>query len=155
MKLIRFLALLSLSLFSPLIYAGVAVGDPFPRLTLEDQFGNEHTVSVEDRLIIMAFDMDASDSLHDFLSQQEKDFLENNRTRYIADISGMPWLISKLFALPKMRDYNYAFMLNRDEDFKAEFESQEGRLTIYRLKQGVVESVELIDGSKPARLFDN
>ncbi|MCV6615346.1 MAG: hypothetical protein OIF35_10235, partial [Cellvibrionaceae bacterium] len=96
--LLHLLLLLTLSLFSAGLYAQPKPGDTFPALSLEDQFGTKHTVGPSDRLVIIAFDMDASEPFAEFLNQQGKTFLADNHSRYIADISGMPGLISKMFA---------------------------------------------------------
>ena len=153
MRVIRILLLGAFSLWAVSASAGLAVGHVFPELTLEDQHGNSHSVSNSDQLVILAFDMDTSEPFSDFLSQQAGSFLADHKARYIADISGMPGLIARLFALPAMRDYPYILMLNRDDDFGSRFDSQEGKLTVYRLKEGVVESIDFVDGPEASALF--
>ena len=79
--------------------------------------------------------------------------MEEHHAKYISDISGMPGIISRMFALPKMRDYNYVLMLNREDDFAEKFDQKEEKLTVYTLKEGVVKSVEFIDPTKVSDLF--
>ena len=43
-----------------------------------------------------------SDVLKEYLLSKEGDILSKNNAIYVADISGMPSLISKFSALPKM-----------------------------------------------------
>jgi len=135
------------------LFAGPSVGQPFPPTTLEDQFGKTHTVGAEG-LILISFERDVSDRVNAFLKQQPKSFLTDNGTVYIADISAMPTIIAKLFALPKMRDYPYAVLLNRDEDFEKGFDKREGKLTVYRLQGGNVIAVEFIDTDELGKLFE-
>ena len=147
MKTFFVLAALTASLF-----AGPAAGQPFPAFTLEDQFEKPHTVGGQ-QLVLISFEREVSEKVNAFLGAQSKGFLQTHDAVYIADISAMPSLISKLFALPKMRDYGYPVLLNRNEDFAEKFDHQEGKLTVYRLKEGKIVSVEFIDADKASALF--
>ena len=145
--------LLSTLLLSLSLYAGPTAGQPFPATTLEDQFEKQHTVSKTDTIVMVSFERDVSSVVNDFLNAQKKGFLADNNAKYISDISAMPKIITKMFALPKMRDYNYPLMLNYEDDFEKGFDKQEGKLTVYRLNAGVVEAVEFIDPAKVNELF--
>ena len=134
------------------LFAGVSVGQPFPPTTLEDQFGEPHTVGA-DRLVLISFERAVSDEANAFLKQQPKGFLTENGVVYIADISAMPAIISKLFALPKMRGYPYPILLNRDEEFEKGFDKKKEKLTVYRLQGGNVIAVDFIDADKLRELF--
>ncbi|MDX1296463.1 MAG: hypothetical protein R3302_09345 [Sulfurimonadaceae bacterium] len=134
-------------------HAGVTAGSNFPSLILEDQFEKKHKVTAEDTIVMMSFERDVSSAVNDFLNAQPKGFLAANNAKYVSDISAMPGIITKMFALPKMRDYNYALMLNYEDEFAAKFDKQEGKLTVYRLNAGVVEAVEFIDPAKVNELF--
>lgn len=70
-------------------------------------------------------------------------FLKNNKAVFIANISGMPSIITKLFALPKMRKYDHEILLIYDEDDKR-FISKEEKSTLYTLKDGVIKSIDFI-----------
>ena len=127
------------------LFAGLSVGQPFPKTPFQDQFEKRHTVPDEERIVIVSFEREVSDAVNAFLGKQPKDFLAKHRATYIADISAMPTIISTLFALPKMRDYRYPILLNRDEAFKKKYDNKEGKLTIYRLEDGKIVSVNFID----------
>jgi len=141
------------SLFSSTIHAEPKVGEPFPLMTLEDQFGIEQSINNTDRLLLMSFERDVSAAVHAFLEQQSDGFLVANNTKYISDISAMPGMITSLFALPKMRKYNYSLMLNRDKGFEEIYDVREGKLTVYHLNAGVIESIEFIDAASVSQLF--
>ena len=153
-RAIKQMCFLTLSLFSVSLYAELKTGQPFPEITLEDQFGDQHSISKTDKLVLMSFDREVSDAVHEFLNQQPKDFLRKNNTRYISDISAMPGIITRIFALPKMRDYNYSLMLNSEENFKERFNVQEEKLTVYKLNAGMIESIAFIDGNAVSHLFN-
>jgi len=133
------------------LFAAVPVGQPFPATTLADQFDKPHTVSAEDQIVLISFERGVSDKVNAFLGKQPEGFLSEHRAKYIADISAMPTIISTLFALPKMRDYHYPVMLNRDEGFEKRYDKKEGLLTVYRLEGGKAVSVDFIEtGALPA-----
>lgn len=48
------------------------------------------------------------------LKDQPKGYLEANKVAFLADISQMPKVISTLFAIPAMRDYNYRVLLDHE-----------------------------------------
>ena len=135
------------------LMAGVNAGDPFPALTLPDQFEKEQTVSTEDRMVLISFERSVSGAFNDFMAEQPEGLLAAHHARYVADISAMPSLITKLFALPKMKKYRFPIMLNRDEAFAERFDRAEGKLTLYRLNGGKVTSVEFIAPEALGTLF--
>jgi hypothetical protein len=52
----------------------------------------------------------------------------------------MPALISKLFAVPAMRDYSYRVLLDRDGRMASRYPGQEGQVQWLQLEQGVLVS---------------
>lgn len=93
--------------------------------------------------MIVSFEKDTSAGVNKFLSKKEKGFLENNNAVFIADVSGMPSLITSFFALPKMKKYNYNILLIYEEEEKR-FLKKEETLTVYKLENGVIKSVSFI-----------
>lgn len=153
MKASILLTFVSTLIFSVNTLAAPKVGERFPELTLEDQHGKTQSIDDSTKLVIMAFEMEASEPLGEFLQEQEANFLSEHKARYVADISGMPSLISKFFAIPKMQDYNYNLMLNREDNFAEQYQKQEGKLSVYTLNNGVVESIDFVDGAAAPNLF--
>jgi len=135
------------------LFAGLSVSQPFPSTTLEDQFEKRHTVNEKDKLVIVSYERDVSDAVNAYLKKQPKGFLADRNAKYIADISAMPTIISTLFALPKMRDYSYPIMLNYDGGFGKKFDKKEGKLTVYRLEDGKVVSIDFVDGKTVGTVF--
>lgn len=153
MKATILLTLVSALIFSLNALATPKVGERFPELTLEDQHGKTQSIDDTTKLVIMAFEMEASEPLGEFLQEQKEDFLSKHKARYVADISGMPSLISKFFAIPKMQDYNYSLMLNREDHFAEQYQKQEGKLSVYTLNNGVIKSIDFVDGAAAPSLF--
>lgn len=118
--------------------------DNIGSFTLQDQFDKKHTVDSSIKTMIISFEKATNADMNEFLSAKEEGFLAKNNTVFIADISGMPSLITTLFALPKMRDYKYPVLLIYDEDDN-KFSYQEDKFTLYKLQDGVITSVEYIE----------
>ncbi len=153
MKLIKTLVASLLCSLPLLVLAELKTGDRFPNIEFEDQFDNKEKIENSDTLVLMSFDKDVSEQVNKFLATQNNDFLESNNSRYIADISRMPGLITKMFALPKMRDYNYRLLLIKDEENTEHFAKAKGKLTIYKLQDGLIQSVDTINPAEVATLF--
>lgn len=63
----------------------------------------------------------------------------------MADISGMPGMIARLFALPKMRGYGYSLLIASDPDATAHIPRQPGKVTLIQLKDGRVTGISFTD----------
>ena len=128
-------------LFSILSFAEtLKVGDAFPSITLDDQFEKTHTVSLESKRVLVAYDKSMSTILKEFLLEKEDDFLTKNKTVYIGDISGMPSLISRFFAIPKMKKYPFSILFLDDKNRNA-FSKKEDFISVYTLENGKVKTL--------------
>ncbi len=136
----KHLLLISL-LLTGTLFADFKVGDKLPTITLMDQFDKEFTVEAKDTLLIMAFEKDISVVVNEYLKTQPASFLETHHAKYISDISTMPSIITSMFALPKMKKYPFSVMLIND-DFGNQFNRQEGKITIYTLKNHKIKSID-------------
>ena len=72
-----------------------------------------------------------------------RDILEKNSAVYVADISGMPSLISKFIALPKMKKYPFSVLL-LDDTNKDNFVKEDGKIIVYSLENGKVVKIDKI-----------
>lgn len=147
-KKVLFLALFATALFSNSFNVNSNIGS----FELADQFEKKHTVNADVKTMIVSFEKDTSAGINEFLSTKEKGFLENNNAVFIADISGMPSLITSFFALPKMKKYNYNILLIYDENEKR-FLKKEERLTVYKLENGVITSVQYVEKKDIPTIF--
>lgn len=146
--------LLLISLLSTLgLFAEFKVGDTLPQITLPDQFEQEFTVTDKDIRIIMAFEKDIAVSIADYLKTQPSSFLQTHRTKYISDISSMPSFVTSMFALPKMKKYPFSVMLINN-DFGEQFNKQEGKITIYGIKNQKITSIDFVTPDALATLFE-
>jgi len=142
-------------MFSILSFAQtLKVGDTLPTITLADQFEKTHTVSDKSKRILVAFDKSTSDLLKEFLLAKDDDFLKNNQTVYIGDISGMPSLIAKFFAIPKMKKYPFSILF-LDEKNENTFSKKEDKITVYTLENGKIKNLSHLSTKEElANLFN-
>ena len=78
-------------------------------------------------------DMDAGDVVKEGLAGTTGERLQERAIAYVADISGMPGMVARLFALPSMRKRPYPMVLDRDGEPTARLPAREGHVTLLRL----------------------
>ncbi|MCM8912814.1 FAD/FMN-containing dehydrogenase, partial [Pseudomonas inefficax] len=89
-------------------------GDRLAPWTLLDQHDQACSLDAGTQILLVARDMDGAKLVKAALADQPEGYLEARNAVFVADIQRMPALISKLFAIPAMRDYNYRVLLDRD-----------------------------------------
>lgn len=128
------------------------IGDATPTFKIKDQFEKEHVIKSDANFVVVAADKGTSEILRDYFNAKPKGFLEETKTYYVADISGMPSLIAKFFALPKMKKYPFSILLVDEEQTKS-FSKKEENITVYSIKDGKVSDVKYIKTAKELDSF--
>ena len=139
MKKILFVAALLIATFAN----ALNIGDSTPTFEIKDQFEKMHKISADAKTIIVAESRGTSVIIREYLLTKDTNFLETNKAHYIADISGMPSLISKFIALPKMKKYPFSILLVNEEQAKS-FSTKEDQITVYSVENGKVTNVKYI-----------
>jgi hypothetical protein len=138
---------LLLCLFAPvsqLLANELHVGDTLPSFMLKNQHGESVAIAANAQIILFTVEKSASELVNNYLEKQPADLLAVKRAYFVVDISGMPWLITQMFALPKMRKLPYSILLAEDALTVSFIPRQQNRVTVIRLKQGRVESIQFI-----------
>ncbi len=138
-RILLSLLVMGLSLFA----SEFKIGDKIGTFSILNQHDKKVTIDDSIEKIIVSFEKDTGANINEYLSKKNPLFLKNNKAVFIANISGMPSIITKLFALPKMRKYDHEILLIYDEDDKR-FISKEEKSTLYTLKDGVIKSIDFI-----------
>ncbi|KAB7892912.1 hypothetical protein [Poseidonibacter ostreae] len=128
------------------------VNKKIDNFSLVDQFDKKHTVKNDIKIIIVSFEKGTGADINEFLSKKPSDFLVTNQAVFIADISGMPSIITSMFALPKMRKYKHTILLIYDEEDKR-FIQKNDYSTLYKLDDGVIKSISYIKKEDLKKVF--
>ncbi len=140
----------TLSCSSPPRPAEYTLGSRLERVTLADQFDQEWTLDAGVDVVLFARDMAGGGLIKEVLAEHPE-ALAANRGVYVADISGMPGLIARMSAIPKMRERPYPTLLDRDGTATRAFPAKDGQATILRLSALVVSEVRFVDSTEDLR----
>jgi hypothetical protein len=127
------------------------VGTRVPAVTLADQHDVKGSITADTRCVLFSRDMDATKVVREALGEQPAQLLDPARAVIVADISAMPSLITKLFALPAMRKRPFRMLLDTDGSVTREFPSEEGKVTVLSLNALTIERIEYIDSAEALR----
>jgi hypothetical protein len=124
------LAALPCVLAAPAAAEPYAVGEKLTAFTLDDQHGEPHSVDASVDVILFSRDMDGGEVLKQGLEDAPEGYLAERKAAYVADISGMPALVARLFAVPSMRRRPYPMLLDRDGATTARLPDAPARATL-------------------------
>lgn len=121
----------------------VGVGSTLAALTLNDQHDVPGSVDASTRLVLYARDMDGADLVEQALAVDGAAKLAGAGAVVVAEISGMPSLIARWFAIPKLQKRPYRMLLDRDGVATAHLPAEAGKVTLLRLEALQVVAVEM------------
>jgi hypothetical protein len=137
----RVCLVLGLLLLAPLARSEpYAVGSLVEPFELADQHGELRRVDAKQRVLLFTRDMDAGDVLKQALASDGPALLAAAGAAYVADVSQMPALVLRLFALPKMRQRPYPMLLDRDGSKTTRLPAEQGKITLL-----VLDSLRIVE----------
>lgn len=113
-----------------------------PTMTFNDQWDKQQNLDKDVQLVIVSTHKAGGQWVRQSFEAMSVSDLASKHWLYVADISNMPGLITRMFALPKMRDYSFAVALVRDESKIKDWPKKDAAVAVYRLHDLAVESVE-------------
>lgn len=122
----------------PLLAHALEPGERLAPWTLLDQFDQPYSLDNGTRILLVARDMEAAKLVKAALAEQGKGYLEARHAVFVADIQRMPALISRLFAIPAMRDYPYRVMLDREGRVASRYPGEAGKVLWLQLDEGIL-----------------
>ncbi|WP_184589161.1 FAD/FMN-containing dehydrogenase [Pseudomonas nitroreducens] len=136
-----------------MVLASVAVAQDAPAIgwTLLDQFDKPYTANADLKVLLVAHDMAGSKLVKAALADRPAGYLEARNAAFVADISRMPAPISKMFAVPAMRDYTYRVLLDREPRVASRFPAQADAVTWLQLEHGQVVTTQQFDSAQALR----
>lgn len=144
-RLLRLLSPILLFAATPALAQPLSVGDHWPTLELTDQHDAPAAIGDDVQLILFSRDMTGAGIIKDVLADDGLATLTKAKAVVLSDISRMPSLITRLFALPAMRRRPYAMILDRDGQATAGVPSLESHVTVIRLDHATVLSISKVD----------
>jgi hypothetical protein len=135
---------LSCTFLTPVQAADVlAAGSPLPDLAqIKDQHDKAISIPVTTQKLIFAADNTGASLVTAFLDAQAPNWLETQQAFYLADIHKMPGFVTKMFALPQLREKPYLIALGREEADLAVFPRQKGCVTLMKVADSKVSAAE-------------
>jgi hypothetical protein len=127
------------------------VGDVLPEITLDDQHDERGGVDATTRILLFSRDMEGGKLLRAALEDTGEGFLQERQVVYVSDISGMPKLVARLFAVPSMRRRPYPMLLDRTGEATARLPDVEEQATLLFLDDLRIERIEHVDSANGVR----
>jgi len=121
--------------------AALESGAELPALKLSDQFDKPVVIGPATQVLVFTAEKPASDLVIKVLGSKPKGALESLGLVYVADISAMPAVISRMFALPKLRELPFSVALAREATAVADLPRRAGFATVIHLKSGRITQV--------------
>lgn len=146
-----FVALFLVSFAASAAAESLVVGSELAPFSLEDQHGHAHGVGADVRAILFAREMEGGEVVKAALAEFGAELLFDADAVYIADVSGMPKLIRRMFALPKMRKRGYPMLLDTDGTVCADFPGLDGHATLILLASSKIAAIDHYDSAEEVR----
>jgi hypothetical protein len=124
--------------------APLAAGADMPTLRLNDQHDKPVLVGPATRWVVFTDEKPVTDMVSAVLAAEPAGVADRLRLVYVADISGMPALVTRMFALPKLRELPFPVALVRETAQVArvtDIPRTAGSATVLRLEGGRVTQV--------------
>lgn len=118
-----------------------------------DQWEQPQLLSAETKWLIFTDTKDAGSWVKDTLEALDVEDMSTNNWLYVADVSGMPSLITRFMAIPKMKDYKFSIALEREGDLTKDWPKQEDAVNIYQLNALTVEKVHTFTNEEDVMSF--
>ena len=132
------LALASLSVGAVLAEPGVEL----PALALSDQHDQPVLIGPATKCLVFAAEKSVSEFVTRVFEARVKNHQANEAVVYVSDISAMPAMISRMFAIPRLRELPFQVALAREASLVAEIPRRAGSATVLNVSNGKVTQVQ-------------
>ena len=139
-----------------LLFATLVVhGQELSPVNFEDQHGDTVAFDSNVNWLIFAHHNKGAKMTKEAIDQAGISDFTEYQGLYVADISKMPSLISKMFAIPAMRKYEFNLALDKDGQLTQNWPKQEDTVTLLTLDGLSVVDVQYVDSSEDLVKFIN
>ena len=131
---------------SGVVSQGIIIGKELDAYTFNDQFDKKHSLTSDIKKVIFVFTKPTGHLMRVYLGTKDINYLGSRNIDFIADVSGMPSLIFKMFALPDLKESKYPIMIIKDKEKSKRFrnDKQKDSVMIISLENKIVKSVKFV-----------
>lgn len=129
---------------------GLVQAQTLEKATFEDQHGESLALTPTTQWMVFSYDKSGGDWVRQAFDDLSLMDIETRGGLYVADISAMPGIITSLFALPKMRKYDFRIALDRSGELTANWPKQEGTVSLMRLNG--LDVIEITYANSPEQI---
>ncbi len=122
------------------------VSKKIDKFSLFNQFDKKVTIDENIKYMLVSFGKNSSETINDFIEENQRVLTKNNIV-FIANISKMPSIIIKMFAIPKMRSFKHNILLVYDEN-NNNFKEKQNYITLYKLDKLVVKKIDFLESKE-------
>jgi len=122
------------------------IGNKVDFAQLQDQWANPFPHEDAMELLLYTDSMSASRDVREAMDRIKPECYQQGRVVFVANISGMPSLISRFIAVPKMRGYPYPVWLDYEGNATSALPVQDDAVSFVKVNQGEIQSVEYAHG---------
>ena len=137
-------------LFGLFIIVATAQAQSLSPQQFEDQFAEPISLDHNTKWLIFSHDKDGGDWVKQSLEGTGLSDLASKNAIYVSDISKMPSIITKMFALPKMKKYAFKMALDKTGEATANWPKQASTVTLMQLNNLSV--VEVIHANRTEQI---
>ncbi|KHD87853.1 MAG: hypothetical protein OM95_12695 [Bdellovibrio sp. ArHS] len=148
----KIVAPLILSLLLSQTVLAFEVGKTLAPFQIKNQYDEKAELSAETHWVFFSSDMNAAKMLTEYLNENATK-VDLSKTLIISDISKMPAFVSKMFAIPKMKKYSFKLALDRNGETTKDWPRKEGVLTVLKLSQLKIESIQSLENKEGVVAF--
>ena len=135
-------------LFSFTIFADtLQVGSTLSTIELNSQHGKSVKVANDVKTLIFSVEKTPSQLINNFLMKQDTKFLANHKAYFIVDISGMPSLITKMFAIPKLKKHPYDILLAKNGKQVAFIPRKKNFVSVLKIASGKITAIQFVNNA--------
>ena len=106
------------------IEPALVVGKSLADFKLNDQFEKSHTLNTATTKLIFVFSDDMGHMANDYFATKEETYLSDNKTQFVADISGAPSMIRSMFIMPGLKDFKHTILLVTEKEVAAPYRAK-------------------------------
>lgn len=126
--------------------APLQIGNKVEFALLQDQYANPFPHEDMMEMLLYTDDMESSRNVRDAMTRVDPSCYEQGKLVFVANVSGMPALITRLIALPKMRGYGFPIWLDYDGEATEALPVQEDYISIVHVNNGAITRIEFVQG---------